>query len=320
MQIVFGVRDANDKAYPIIERTRVRHPELDIAVVLSGEGRHPSPKVNNLEAMAPHAKYDLWWLSDSNTRVHPDTLASMVEEIQQPGIGAVVSPIVGDEEKTGGSAIENVHLNAFVATGCLLGHLVTGLAGFPGKSVLVHRDKLNALGSWDELGKYSGEDIILFKRIVAMGLKLVLGRHVVTNVSQHATAQRFMARHLRWAQIRWRTVPSAAFEPLLSPLLTALLFVAVAPSMTSLVALALGFVAQTMGDLFLVRSERGRPLPVKYWWAIWARLFLGLWVWFRAMFVARFEWRGNTFWMGPQSTILTEPPMRARLRGLRTDG
>jgi len=56
--------------------------------------------VNNLEAMAPHAKHDLFWLSDSNTRVHPDTLASMVEEIQQPGMGAVVSPVMGDDERT----------------------------------------------------------------------------------------------------------------------------------------------------------------------------------------------------------------------------
>ena len=317
MQLVFGVRDANDKAYPIIEKVRARHPELDIAVILSGEGRHPSPKVNNLEAMAPHAKHELFWLSDSNTRVHPDTLASMVEEIQQPGIGAVVSPIVGDEEKTAGSAIENLHLNAFVAPGCLLAHLVTGLAGFPGKSVLVHRDKLMALGSWDELGKYSGEDIILFKRIVAMGLKLVLGRHVVTNVSQQASAQRFIARHLRWAQIRWRTVPSTAFEPFLSPIVTTLLFALLAPGRTSSMVFATGVLAQTAGDLFLMKRERGRVLPMKYLWAVWARPFMGMWVWCRAMFVARFEWRGNTFWMGPQSTILTEPPLRARLRGLR---
>jgi len=196
--------------------------------------------------------------------------------------------------------------------------VASGLAGFPGKSVLVHRDKLMAMGSWDELGKYSGEDIILFKRIAAMGLRLTLGRHIVTNVSQDATIQRFIARHLRWAQIRWRTVPSTAFEPLLSPMITTLVFALVSPGRLSLLALACGVVLQGVGDLVVMKFERGHTVPAKYLWTVWARPFLTTWVWFRAMFVARFEWRGNTFWMGPQSMILTEPPLRARLRGLGT--
>ena len=48
-----------------------------------------------------------------------------------------------------------------------------------------------------------------------------------------------------------------------------------------------------------------------------ARPFLATWLWVRAMFDRRVEWRGNQFWMGSQSRLLTEPPLRARLRAMR---
>jgi hypothetical protein len=81
-RLVIGGRDAADPAYPILARVRERHPEVDIDLLVTGEGRHPSPKVNNLEGMAPSAKHDIVWLSDSNTPVHPDTLAAMKERGQ----------------------------------------------------------------------------------------------------------------------------------------------------------------------------------------------------------------------------------------------
>jgi ceramide glucosyltransferase len=308
MQLVFGVCDERDAALPIIRRVIARHPTLDVAIVVAGEGLHPSPKVNNLEAMAPHARHDLFWLSDSNTRVHPDTLASMVAQLMAPDVGAVVSPVVGDEEITFGSAIENLHLNAFAATAADVGLLVTGLPAVAGKSVLLRRASLEALGAWDELGRYAGEDIILFKRIRDMGSKLVLGRHAVRNVSREATLQRVVARHTRWAQIRWRTVRgSTLLEPLLSPWLIALLALIANPHRATWILCGVAFVVQGIGDLLSVRVQRGRFVAIRYLPAVWLRHLVTNWVWLRGMVTSRFEWRGRAFWMGPQSTILREP-------------
>ncbi|MEI8254229.1 MAG: glycosyltransferase, partial [Deltaproteobacteria bacterium] len=239
-------------------------------------------------------------------------------EMQRPRVGAVVSPLVGDEEQTFGAAVENLQLNAFMGTTGYACWLVTRIVTLAGKSVLIRRATIDAFGGWDELGRYAGEDVMLFTRVKELGLKVVLGRHAVRNVAQRITLARCAARHMRWAQIRWRTVtPTTILEPLLSPLLIGVVFALLAPGQTSFTMLAGGFVLQTLGDLVALRAQRGHTLSLAYLPAIWLRPFLGIWVWARGLVSARFEWRGHAFWMGPSSTILMEPPMRARLRAMR---
>jgi ceramide glucosyltransferase len=317
-QIVFGVRDTNDKAYPIIERVRARHPEVDIEVVLSGEGRHPSPKISNMEAMATRRKYDVVWLSDSNTRVHPDTLADMAQRLALPKVGAVISPVHGEGEQTPGAAFDALQMGALVAFTSFAVHGVTGLVTSPGKSVLMRRETLEAIGGWDELGKYFGEDGVLMERVRGLGLRLEHGQHLVENVAVASSFKKTVQRHLRWSQIRWRIVPfSTPFEPLLMPVLPTTVLTLLAPSRSTLVLLALALCLQLAGDLAVMYRLRGRHLEARFLWLVLARPYVVLWLWARGLFSGRVDWRGNVFWMGPQSMILSEHPLKMRLRALR---
>lgn len=318
VQILFGVRDEGDKAYPVIRRVMARHPELDIEVVFSGEGRHPSPKISNVEAMAARRKYDVVWLSDSNTRVHPDTLADMVQKLAEPGVGAVISPIIGEGERALGAAFDAVQMTAYVAMTSFAVHGVTGLVTSPGKSVVMRVETLAAIGGWDELGKYFGEDGVLMERVRALGLRLEHGSHLVENVAIETSFKKFFQRHLRWSQIRWRIVTAATvFEPLLTPVIPATALALLRPGRFSLAVLACVALLELVGDLAVMRRLRGRPLALRWVWVVLARPYVVAWLWARGLFSGRVDWRGNVFWMGPQSVILSEHPMKLRLRALR---
>jgi ceramide glucosyltransferase len=318
-QLVCGVRDANDAAYPILKRVMEKHPEVDMTVVLTGPGAHPSPKVSNLDPMSGHAKYKLYWLSDSNTRVHPDTLTGMVDDlVNQPNVGAVVSPVIGDDERSTGAAIENLHMTAYVGMTTFTSWGVPRMMTAPGKSALIHHDTIMRFGGWDELGRYFGEDLILYNRVREHGQRVVLGRHIVTNVSATGPIQRFLTRHMRWMQIRWTAAPMAAnlFEPFLTAIVMPTLFVLVMPSLLSLSMLLAAATLQIACDQFLLWRFRKRTLALRFVPLILLRPYLVFFLWIASLFNKRVVWRGSPFWMGAQSRILTEPPVTA-LRSVR---
>jgi len=316
-ELIFGVRDASDPAYPVIQKLLNRYPKQDATIVFTGEGRHPNRKVSNLEGISAKAKYEYYWISDSNIIVHPHTLRGLAEELSKPGIGLVVSPVVGDCEESLGAAFDNLHLGAFVTMAGYAAWLISQDLPFPGKSVLFSRADFEKATSWNELGRYCGEDIILCHRLAANGLKFSVARHLITNVNRSNTFPRFFERHLRWAQIRLRTVPTSTFfEPLLGPVITALVLCLCIPSKLTFGIFCFAVVQQFLSELAVMYRLRGRIIAPKFIPLFFVRPFVALILWARGFVASRIEWRGNSFWMGPQSMILSEPPFRARLRGL----
>lgn len=318
MQLLFGVRSESDAALPVIKRVMARFPSIDAQVFVTGEGAHVSPKISQMEVLSLHGKFDLWWLSDSNTKVHPDTLWDMVAKLSDPGSALVASPIVGDGEKTAGAALENLHLNAYVVATTYAVKLAMDRVAVPGKSMLVRKSALLEVGGWPEIGKYFADDEVLVQGIMDKGYRLHLGTFAVENVNANGNLKKFFQRHLRWSQIRWRVVPHVAIaEFFVSPVLFTLLLAMVAQTQQHAVYFLAVFVGQCMGDMLMHWIIRGRGMALSHLWVLPLRPFFVTLMLFRGAFSGHVEWRGNDLWMGSRARILTEPPMRVRLRALR---
>ncbi|MBL8677820.1 MAG: glycosyltransferase [Myxococcales bacterium] len=318
MQLLFGVRSESDAAFPVIERVRAKHPEIDSAVFVTGEGAHVSPKISQMEVLSQHAKYDLWWLSDSNTKVHPDTLWDMVARLGEPNSALVASPIVGDGEETLGASLENLHLNAYVVATTYAVKFALDRVAVPGKSMLVPKSVLLEVGGWQEIGKYFADDEVLVQAIMDKGYRLHLGAFAVQNVNAKGSMKKFFQRHLRWSQIRWRVVPHVALlEFFVTPVIFTSLLALASPTREHLLFWACALVLQIVADWALHAVIRGRPLAISHLWLLIVRPFLVAALLFRGAFSGHVEWRGNDLWMGSRARILTEPPLKLRLRALR---
>jgi ceramide glucosyltransferase len=274
--------------------------------------------VANLEVMATRARYEVLWISDSNTTVHPDALAAMVDEVEAPGVGVVVSPVIGVGEQTAGAALENLQLSAYAAAGGFVVWALLGRVTAPGKSMLLHRRTLDSIGGFAWLGRHLAEDHVLVERLRALGLRNVLGRYAVANVNRTGSVQRFLDRHQRWTQLRWLvTAPSTLLEPLLSPMTATALLLLCAPSATTLALFLAAAALHLVLDLCAMRALRGSVPALRYWPLVCARPLCSVWLWARAAFNRRVVWRGNVRWLGANSAILAEPAMRTRLRAIR---
>ena len=312
-EIVFGVADPRDPVLGLVQRLRDAYPDAAIKLVVHGEDDpEANPKVISLQHMARAARYEYVLISDSNVRVAADYLSAITAEMGDPSVGLVSSLIVGSGETSLGAKCENLHLNTFVIGGVC----VADLADKPcvvGKSMLMRKRQLNELGGFESLRQVLAEDYLLGQRYHAAGYRVVLSCHPVNTHNQQLTMRKFLARHLRWAQLRRR----CAIGPFLSePLLYASPFL-LAPlalgeyELWSLPCMA-ALCARIGNDAVLARSSSGRwpalsalaLLPVK------DTLLLAAWA--VALVRNSVAWRGHTIRIGAGTRVL--PPMAARPR------
>ncbi len=101
-EVVLGVRDVRDAAYPVALAAARRSPGRFRVAVQQGEPGL-NPKVNQLATLARAARHDVLVVSDSNVRVHPGYLSEIAALLEDDGVGLVTHPIVGVGKATLGS-------------------------------------------------------------------------------------------------------------------------------------------------------------------------------------------------------------------------
>jgi ceramide glucosyltransferase len=308
-EVLLGVDDAADPACEVAARVIAAHPEVRSRLIVDAREVGLNPKVNNLARLLRHARHEAIWISDSNTRVAPATLREMAAHLEQPGVGLVSSPFRGVASAGLGGALEALQLNTFVMGGVSAAQRLLHEVCVVGKSMLLRRSTLGALGGFSYLGRFLAEDQVCGEEIVRLGRRVVLAGRPVENVLGPLSVQAFLARHLRWAKIRRRMNPVGyAGEFLLNPV-----FIAACGALATRtrVSLALVLAALLIKSTLDAAAESvagiARPLPAYPLLTLAKDLLTGL-AWTVPFVSTRLTWRGNRFYIGSR-TLLS--PVRA---------
>jgi ceramide glucosyltransferase len=312
-EIVLGAADPDDPALDVALRLRRDFPEVTIKIVAGRQRPGLNPKVQNLMAMSDVASSDTILISDSNVRVGPTYLRDIAREMADPEVGLVSNLIAGQGERTFGAALENLHLNSFVAGAVCGADLVARHPVVVGKSMLMRLSDLERLGGWKRVADVLGEDYLLGTAFAQAGHKVVLSSHVIRTVNTSWALRRFMSRHLRWSQLRRWVAPGAyVFEPLLNPLpwlMTLALVVWLrsgafgSSASTMLGALAVFGVGKVASDALLSRRLRGQWPPLSGLAAVPAKDAVVFFLWCLAWVYRSVDWRGNKFRIGRGSAL-----------------
>jgi ceramide glucosyltransferase len=315
-EILLGLTSTSDAAYPVARRFIARHPRLDVRVVLTDPDAAINPKVAQLMGLERAASGAIYIISDSNVRVAPSYLASMVSELAREGVGIVTSVFVGSGERTLGAALENLHLCASSAPGLLAMNTVCRYSLVVGKSMGLRPGDLARLGGFASVGDFLAEDQVLGRRFQKAGLAARTSVDVVENRNVACSLARTLERHARWAKLRrWLFPQGFAFEPLLSPVVVASVGWLVAPSTLTALVLAGVYLFQSACAFGAVALARGSAMS--WWYAPLeiVRSYLALFCWFRGWGTRRVSWRGHPFELGPGSVIARVPPQPERSAG-----
>ena len=297
-QLLFGVADPNDSAIAVVEKLLSEFPEQDAHLVVGNPPFGLNPKVENMSAMWPFRHHDVILISDSNVLVEPSYLRETTCYLGEPGVGLVTNMFAGVGEKSFGAAIENLHLNGYIAGGHASATVI-GITCVVGKSMLMPVHVLEAAGGLSGVRNLLAEDQALALRVVKAGYKVRLSHHVIKNINEHRGARWFLNRHSRWFKIRRRLAPTTyLLEPGANLFMVGLIWALVSQSYLGLYGL-LGLMTLGMvRDAVLSKRLRGASYKLKYLLLSPVKDMFLVPVWFDALLNRRVQWRGNTFLIG----------------------
>jgi ceramide glucosyltransferase len=214
-ELIFAVADSDDPAVPVIEKLQTDFPRCAIRLIKGAERIGANSKVNSLCRLVEEAKYDLVVMSDSDVRVDPDYLKTVVSPFADPQVGAVTAFC---RCITGGSVAADLDaLGMYVdsAPGALVARVLEGKMQFAfGWTMATTKRHLSEIGGWEAMANHHSDDFELGNRIARRGYTVELMRKPVWMVFPKETIEQYFRHELRWS-IGLKNVRPTAYSWLL---------------------------------------------------------------------------------------------------------
>ena len=200
-QILFGVRDADDPAVPVIERLVREFPEREAALVVDPRVIGSNFKISNLSNMAGSSRHDILVVADADCRVGRGYLADVAAAFADPAVGAVTclyrgTPVTGRLADRLGA----MFINEWFLPSVLVALISEPLEYCFGATMAVRRQALEKIGGFEALAFYLADDHMLGRLVAAEGYKVALARHIVEISINEPSLKALFLHELRWAR------------------------------------------------------------------------------------------------------------------------
>jgi ceramide glucosyltransferase len=215
--VVFGVRERDDLALPLLRQIAEEFPGRTTVVVGDGTARCRNPKIATLLPMLEHATGEILVIADSDMRVTPDYLDAVAAAFADERVGAATAVYRGEPaEPDLASALGALWITEQFAPSVLVANAVEPLTYCFGSTMAVRRTLLDAIGGLAALGDHLADDHQLGRLVTEQGRSVVLLPYVVANVVAERDLRELVEHEVRWA----RTIRSVRPASYLGILLT----------------------------------------------------------------------------------------------------
>ena len=197
-EIVFCVGSCDDAVVPAIEKLQRDFPERHIRV-LFGSGRiATNDKVAKLARLASEAKYEYLVISDSDVRVRPDYLRTIIGPLADSQVGAVTCFYVSTGEKTVAENLQTVGMLSDFYAGLLVAKQLDGVKFALGPTIATTRTRLAEFGGYQKIENRPADDLLVGRLIAEQGYRVDLLRYSVETVADYQSLSELLEKRLRW--------------------------------------------------------------------------------------------------------------------------
>ncbi len=197
-EVVFCVGTTDDPVLAVIDKLKHDFPECQIRV-LFGSGRiAANDKVAKLARLASEAQYEHLVISDSDVRVRPDYLRTIVAPLANPKVGAVTCLYVSTGEKTAVEKIQSTGMISDFYAGLFVARELDGVKFALGPTIATTRSRLAEFGGYETIENRPADDLLVGRLIAEQGYEIELSHYVIETVADYQSIGELIHKRLRW--------------------------------------------------------------------------------------------------------------------------
>ena len=310
-QVIFGVREADDPAIPVVRRLIADLGRDDVELVVDGEVRGTNYKVSNLGNMLARARHEILVIADSDMRVAPHYVRAVTAPLADPANGLVTCLYVGRPRPGLWSRLGAAFINWGFLPSVLVGRALGVDEGCFGATMALRRETLERVGGFAAFDDHLADDHALGAAVRRLGLRVVLSPYLVEDDLHEPDLAALYAHELRWQRTIRVVAPGGhAGSALTQPFLFALLALALAPFAGdafggwvpgAAAAVLCAAVAARMVAARAADSALGAGLGP---WLVPLRDALSVAIFVHSFLGRRVRWRGHLFRVGPDGRLV----------------
>jgi len=198
LQLVFGVREANDPAIEVVRELQREFPARDIALCIDPRVHGENLKASNLINMLAQARHDILVVSDSDVRIEAGYLDAVVQSLEPAQVGSVTCLYRGRAGPGLWPRLAAQFINDWYFPAVLVSQALGDRSFASGVTIALRRETLERIGGLQVIADHLADDWLLCDHVRRLGLKTVLAPCVVqTEVPEDGLAAH-ASRELRW--------------------------------------------------------------------------------------------------------------------------
>lgn len=284
-EIVFCV-DPGDPAIPVIEQLKRDFPDRTIRILSPSAGNASNNKVAKLDHLVREARYEYLVINDSDVRVAPDYMRTVIAPLARPSVGGVTCLYVSTEDKSVVDRLQTLGMITDFYAGILVARELDGVKFALGQTIVTTRARLEQFGGYRALENRPADDLLIGRMIAEQGCEVELLPYAVMTVPDYSSMRDLFLKRLRWMVVMRHMRPWGHLGLLLTQgLAWSIAAVVIHPSLAIALTYLGAYLALrmamswTIGIWGLKQTSLWRKLPLVPVWdgvafAIWVGSFL----------------------------------------------
>jgi len=210
-ELLFCVGSAADPAVPILKQLIQDFPDRHIRIIFRSDGDASNDKVAKLAQLVEEASHEVLVINDSDVRVGPGYLRTVVAPMHHPNVGAVTCFYASVDDTTFAGNLHTIGMLSDFYAGLLVARRLDGVKFAIGKTIVTTRSYLAEFGGYESLRNRPGDDLLVGRLIAEQGHEVQLLPFTVQTVSGEASFQDLLQKRLRWMVVMRHMRPAGHF-------------------------------------------------------------------------------------------------------------
>jgi ceramide glucosyltransferase len=200
-ELLFGIGDGDEAVLEVIEKLKRDFPKQRIRVIHVSGHTAPNDKVVKLARLVDEAQNEVLVINDSDVRVRPDYLRSVVAPLRDSKVGAVTCLYVSTHEHTFIQKLQSIGMICDFYPGILVARQLDGVKFAFGQTIVTTRKHLAGFGGYSAIANRPADDLLVGRLVAEQGFEVELLPYAVETVADFRSLREFFFKRLRWMTV-----------------------------------------------------------------------------------------------------------------------